>query len=74
MIKQFVMIYDTTIRVRMQAIRSASQSVLPAFSPNALAQRRQSLVIAFDNVNVTLICNFLLQPAKENTICRKNYK
>jgi hypothetical protein len=40
-IKMFVSIYDNTITVRMQAIRSDSLSVLPAFSPNALAQRRQ---------------------------------
>lgn len=56
--------YDTTISVRMQAIRSASESVLPAFSPNALAQMRQSLVVAFDNIVIALICNFLLQPIK----------
>jgi hypothetical protein len=41
--KQFVIIYDNTIRVRMQAIRSASLSVQPAFSPRALAQRRHML-------------------------------
>jgi hypothetical protein len=35
--------YDNTIKVRMQAIRSDSESVLPDFSPNALAQSRQSL-------------------------------
>jgi len=41
--KQFVSTYDNTIKVRMQAIRSDSSSVLPDFSPNALAQIRQSL-------------------------------
>jgi hypothetical protein len=41
--KVFVSTYDNTIRVRMQAIRSDSSSEVPAFSPNALAQRRQSL-------------------------------
>ena len=40
-IKVFVSTYDNTIKVRMQAIRSDSLSVLPAFSPNALAQMRQ---------------------------------
>ena len=45
--KQFVMMYDNTIAVRMQAIRSASASVLPDFSPRALAHIRQILVIAF---------------------------
>ena len=43
MIKQLVVMYDSTIRERMTAIRSASLSVLPAFSPNAFAQIRQSL-------------------------------
>ena len=42
-IKVFVSMYDNTIKVRMQAIRSASASELPAFSPNALAQLRQNL-------------------------------
>ena len=42
-IKMFVSMYDNTITVRMQAIRSASASELPAFSPNALAQLRQKL-------------------------------
>jgi hypothetical protein len=41
----FVSTYDNTIKVRMQAIRSDSSSELPAFSPNALAQMRQSLVL-----------------------------
>ena len=41
--KKFVIMYINTITVRMQAIRSASTSELPAFSPNALAQIRQSL-------------------------------
>ena len=43
MIKQFVIIYDSTIKVRKQAIRSDSRSVLPAFSPSAFAQIRQIL-------------------------------
>jgi len=42
-IKMFVSMYDNTITVRMQAIRSASASELPDFSPNALAQLRQKL-------------------------------
>jgi hypothetical protein len=42
-IKMFVSMYDNTIKVRMQAIRSDSSSELPAFSPNALAQMRQNL-------------------------------
>ena len=37
------MMYINTITVRKQAIWSASASVLPAFSPNALAQARQKL-------------------------------
>ena len=41
----FVSTYDNTIKVRMQAIRSDSSSELPAFSPNALAQMRQILVL-----------------------------
>ena len=45
--KQFVSTYDNTIKVRMQAIRSDSSSVLPDFSPSALAQMRQNLVIPF---------------------------
>lgn len=61
MIKQFVKIYDNTIMVRMQAIRSASLSVLPAFSPRALAQILHALVTAFDNVTIVLFGNFLLQ-------------
>lgn len=61
MIKQFVRMYDNTIMVRMQAIRSASLSVLPAFSPRAFAHIRQALVAAFDNVIVVLFYNFLLQ-------------
>jgi len=44
-IKMFVSMYDNTIKVRTQAIRSDSSSELPAFSPNALAQRRQSLAL-----------------------------
>lgn len=43
-IKQFVVIYDNTINVRIKAIRSASPSVSPDFSPSAFAQIRQSLV------------------------------
>ena len=35
--------YDKTIKVQIQAIRSASLSVLPDFPPNALAQTRQIL-------------------------------
>jgi len=42
-IKVFVSMYDNTIKVRMQAIRSDSSSELPDFSPNALAQTRQIL-------------------------------
>ena len=38
MIKQFVVIYDNTIRVRIVAIWLDSLSVLPAFSPSAFAQ------------------------------------
>jgi hypothetical protein len=41
MMKQFVIIYDSTMAVRIREILSASASVLPDFSPNALAQRRQ---------------------------------
>jgi hypothetical protein len=44
-IKKLVIMYINTIAVRMQAIRSASASDLPAFSPNALAQIRQILRI-----------------------------
>ena len=44
-IKKFVMQYINTIIVRMQAIRSDSLSVLPDFSPNDFAQRRQSFLI-----------------------------
>jgi len=40
--------YVNTITVRMQAIRSASLSVLPDFSPRALAQSLQSVFIADD--------------------------
>ena len=40
--KKFVMMYINTIAVLMQAIRSASVSELPAFSPKALAHMRQS--------------------------------
>ena len=43
--KQFVMMYVNTIKVRMQAIRSASASELPAFSPRALAQSLQNCFI-----------------------------
>jgi hypothetical protein len=42
-IKQFVIIYDSMMAVRIREILSASASVLPAFSPNALAQMRQIL-------------------------------
>ena len=46
--KQFVIIYDNTIIVRMQAIRSASLSVLPVFSPSDLAQSLQiRLMVTF---------------------------
>ena len=38
-----VIMYVNTITVRIQAIRSDSSSELPDFSPNALAQMRQSL-------------------------------
>ena len=44
--------YDNTIIVRIQAIRSASLSVLPAFSPRAFAHIRQALVAALDNVAI----------------------
>jgi hypothetical protein len=44
-IKKFVITYINTTNVRMQAIRSASASELPDFSPNALAQMRQSLAL-----------------------------
>lgn len=37
----FVSAYDNTIKVQMQAIRSDSLLVLPAFSPRDLAQMRQ---------------------------------
>jgi hypothetical protein len=48
MIKQLVIIYDNTINVRMQATRFASTSVLPALSPNALAQSRHKyLMVSF---------------------------
>lgn len=63
MIKQFVRMYDNTIMVRMQAIRSASLSVLPAFSPRALAQILQALVAALNNVAFVTGGNFLLQVA-----------
>jgi len=43
-ITKLVMIYINTIAVRMQAIRSASASELPAFSPSALAQMRHNLI------------------------------
>jgi hypothetical protein len=42
--KQLVIIYDSTIMVRTQAMRSASWSVLPDFSPKALAQSLQLLI------------------------------
>ena len=45
MIKQFVMIYDSTIAVLTTAIRSLSWSVAPDFSPSALDHRRQSLAL-----------------------------
>ena len=61
MIKQFVTMYDSTIAVRMQAIRSASVSVLPAFSPRALAQSLQILVATLNNVFVIVVIDFLLQ-------------
>ncbi len=61
MIKQFVRMYDSTIMVRMQAIRSASLSVLPAFSPRAFAHNLQALVTALDNVAVIQNSNLLLQ-------------
>jgi len=60
MIKQFVRMYDNTITVRMQAIRSASLSVLPAFSPRAFAHNLQALVAALNNVAIVRIGNFLL--------------
>ena len=41
-IKKFAITYINTIKVRMQAIRSASASELPDFPPRALAQMRQS--------------------------------
>lgn len=49
------MIYDNTIKVRMQAIRSDSESVVPAFSPRALAHNRQNLVTAFNNVRFIIV-------------------
>ncbi len=61
MIKQFVIMYDSTMAVRMQAIRSASESVLPAFSPRAFAQSLQILVATLNNVFVLVDINFLLQ-------------
>ena len=54
-IKMFVSMYDNTINVRMQAIRSASLSELPAFSPNALAQSRQNLLFSILDYTVLLI-------------------
>jgi hypothetical protein len=48
MIKQLVMMYVNTITVRMQAIRSASASELPDFSPRALAQSLQIVFIVYD--------------------------
>ena len=45
--KKFVMRYVNTITVRIKAIWSASLSVFPVFSPNALAQRRQAVLIIF---------------------------
>jgi len=49
-IKKFVITYINTTAVRMQAIRSASESELPDFSPSDLAQSRQILflVIGFN--------------------------
>ena len=35
--KQFVMMYDNTITVLRQAMMFASRSLVPAFSPKALA-------------------------------------
>jgi len=61
MIKQLVMIYVNTITVRMQAIRSASVSVLPAFSPRALAHILQMLIATFNNVLFFFRYQFLLQ-------------
>ena len=49
MIKQLVTIYDSTIALRMQAIWSASLSVMPVFSPRALAQILQ-IVFMFHNL------------------------
>ena len=56
--------YDNTIKVRMQAIRSASLSVLPAFSPRAFAHNLQALVTALNNVTIVLVGNLFLQIAQ----------
>ena len=48
MIKQFVIMYVNTITVLIQAIRSASLSVLPDFSPRALAHIRHTLLLCKD--------------------------
>ena len=59
-IKQFVIIYDNIMIVRIKATRSASASVVPAFSPMALAQSLQILVSAFNNVFITTTKFFFL--------------
>ena len=58
MIKQLVTIYDSTIALRMQAIWSASLSVMPVFSPRALAQILQ-IVFMFHNLyamGIVIMC------------------
>ena len=57
-IKVFVSIYDNTIKVRMQAIRSDSSSELPDFSPNALAQSRQASLTFVSSRVASMFKNF----------------
>jgi hypothetical protein len=52
-IKQLVMMYVSTIAVRIQAIWLASLSVLPDFSPSALAQSLHMVKVVFAKLHVS---------------------